>query len=680
MNTLDNQLGQAAQMGQSAQLEINQQPGRAQVRAHLQQLLQNNPNLQQAIDQGMGEIRNDPDMTPENIQYVINILEQVLLEPAQYPQMRHALLQLGVDELPEQYDPIVIGVLLIVLYQAVGKTFARGGLAQVAERLRKEGRDGDTVLAHISPFEASILRQYGGSGSINPVTGLPEYKFWNKIKKLLKVAVPVALMFVPGLNVMVGSALGASGAMAGVVGGAVVGGATAALTGGDPLKGALFGGLGAGAGQMLGGAANNAMNLGLGQTGQAILGSTLAGAGIGALTGEGAAKGAMQGLAGGTLGQAVSGLAGTGTGAIAEGIRAAGNTMGNLTTMGAAPQHVLTGGAVAGLAGGFMSGKPLSSSETKPSMTPAQKSTLDQQLQDGTITRAEYSRQAGVSDAQMGPTGPIVSDEQAAANLKALNAKYTGEVASGVDKHFAAEAIGSGSGFAPEYAVAPPALPVGAPSIVTPQSVAPVVAPTATPPSTGAFGTDIGLNMKTLGAGMALLGLSGAQTPEQVQEAVATSNMTDAQKAYFGRQTRFWNWDELQTRASTNKQGLGEYLAKNWNTVAEESAYQGDTSDEVKTLCGGGRVKKMATGGPLTRLAQGGGSGRDDTIMARLSDGEYVIDAETVALLGDGSIDEGARRLDAFRSNVRKQKGKALARGKISPNAKSPLAYLKGAM
>jgi hypothetical protein len=54
------------------------------------------------------------------------------------------------------------------------------------------------------------------------------------------------------------------------------------------------------------------------------------------------------------------------------------------------------------------------------------------------------------------------------------------------------------------------------------------------------------------------------------------------------------------------------------------------------------------------------------------------MDAETVALLGDGSPEEGAKRLDAMRAAIRAHKGKALARGKISPDAKAPMAYLKG--
>ena len=62
-----------------------------------------------------------------------------------------------------------------------------------------------------------------------------------------------------------------------------------------------------------------------------------------------------------------------------------------------------------------------------------------------------------------------------------------------------------------------------------------------------------------------------------------------------------------------------------------------------------------------------------------LSDGEYVIDAETVALLGNGSSKAGADALDRFRVNLRKHKGKQLARGGFSNDAKSPMHYLNGA-
>lgn len=102
------------------------------------------------------------------------------------------------------------------------------------------------------------------------------------------------------------------------------------------------------------------------------------------------------------------------------------------------------------------------------------------------------------------------------------------------------------------------------------------------------------------------------------------------------------------------------------------------------------RPTKMAHGGVLEQMQLGyapggdsqyveestGASGRADNIPARLSEGEFVMDAETVALLGDGNTDAGAARLEELRQAVRKHKGKALAKGKFSPNAKTPAEYL----
>jgi len=75
---------------------------------------------------------------------------------------------------------------------------------------------------------------------------------------------------------------------------------------------------------------------------------------------------------------------------------------------------------------------------------------------------------------------------------------------------------------------------------------------------------------------------------------------------------------------------------------------------------------------------QGAGDGQSDDIPAMLADGEYVIDAETVAQLGNGSNKAGAKMLDKFRENIRAHKRNAPTH-KIPPKSKSPLAYLKGA-
>jgi hypothetical protein len=49
-------------------------------------------------------------------------------------------------------------------------------LRQLAKKVRAAGRGRDTVLAHITPAEAKLLKARGGRGSVNPKTGLPEFQ------------------------------------------------------------------------------------------------------------------------------------------------------------------------------------------------------------------------------------------------------------------------------------------------------------------------------------------------------------------------------------------------------------------------------------------------------------------------------------------------------------------------
>ena len=44
-----------------------------------------------------------------------------------------------------------------------------------AQQLAQMGRRGDTELAHVNPAEKQVLKRMGGSGAINPQTGLREY-------------------------------------------------------------------------------------------------------------------------------------------------------------------------------------------------------------------------------------------------------------------------------------------------------------------------------------------------------------------------------------------------------------------------------------------------------------------------------------------------------------------------
>lgn len=87
--------------------------------------------------------------------------------------------------------------------------------------------------------------------------------------------------------------------------------------------------------------------------------------------------------------------------------------------------------------------------------------------------------------------------------------------------------------------------------------------------------------------------------------------------------------------------------------------------------------------GPLSAVFQGPGlvpgtdSGQSDGVPAQLSPGEYVFDAESVSMLGDGNNAAGAQRLDELRQSLRAHKRDA-PDDDIAPPAKGPLEYLTG--
>jgi hypothetical protein len=78
--------------------------------------------------------------------------------------------------------------------------------------------------------------------------------------------------------------------------------------------------------------------------------------------------------------------------------------------------------------------------------------------------------------------------------------------------------------------------------------------------------------------------------------------------------------------------------------------------DEFIQYARGGNVsaehKPEFITGQTGHYAQGRGTGQSDDIPAVLHDGDYVIDADTVAALGDGSSKAGAGALEQFRRSV----------------------------
>jgi len=302
-----------------------------------------NPGEQEAIKAAIRENMEEQDLSPQELQAIIMAFEALSQDPGNYKASRQQLIDadyVDPEDLPEEYDPEFLGAVLAVLnemqlMQGQGAMepmqmsptveglppigMAEGGLADVASYLAAQGRNGDSMLAHITPEEASLLKRRGGSGTINPVTGLPEFflkklfkGIGNAVKSVLKspigrILATVALATVLGPTA-IGMTLGSAGTAA-VASGAVT------LAGGGSIKDALVSGamgyIGGGGtimgtspmaaiGGYLPGAAGSALNTGL-STG-------LIGAGIGKLSGMSTADALKMGLTSGASAAALAGM------------------------------------------------------------------------------------------------------------------------------------------------------------------------------------------------------------------------------------------------------------------------------------------------------------------------------------------------------------------------------------
>jgi hypothetical protein len=180
----------------------------------------------------------------------------------------------GVDEelLPEAFDAQLFGALQVALDQlrapgtmAPPQNFAKGGVASLrpmAQAMADAGRNGDTMVAHISPIEAQILRRIGGSGTTNPTTGMPEFflkKLFKKIGKTIKkfanttigkIVIGTALFIVAGPAAMAIFGSTAAPALLAATQGFVAGAGSSLIAGGnfkDSLKAGAIGAVTAGA-------------------------------------------------------------------------------------------------------------------------------------------------------------------------------------------------------------------------------------------------------------------------------------------------------------------------------------------------------------------------------------------------------------------------------------------------
>jgi len=93
----------------------------------------------------------------------------------------------------------------------------------------------------------------------------------------------------------------------------------------------------------------------------------------------------------------------------------------------------------------------------------------------------------------------------------------------------------------------------------------------------------------------------------------------------------------------------------------------------------GGHVPEFYSEGGASYVGTRDGDGTQDKVPAMLSSNEYVIPAQVVSMLGNGSPDKGAGVLDQFVRAIREHK-RSHNSDELEPDSLGPLGYLQQAM
>lgn len=481
-----------------------------------------------------------------------------------------------------------------------------------AQKLRKKGRKGDTVLAHISPEEDRFLTQLGGGKrSKNPKTGLPEHFF--------------------GIDdAILGSILMSAG----------IGAVSSAAQGGNPLKGALIGGLGGALFQGIGGAFGKA-------------GAGAAGAGAtGAAAGATHAAAPIQGL--GEI--AMKQVPALGGAAAAATEPALGDMMvGKIKDFATSPSGIITGlGAIGSLTD--RGGKDKKKIEEE--LERMRERDMDYPAPPPLNRKPSYAKGGKVED------DDYVEDMYASAYgpgkrpVGALEDVYADPY---LFRGYTQDATGKQTELPPSY------IPMDSVYSLPDIGVATQGRPNDIAAQIRAGFEQYGSNMLSRLPGISGLGTAGSAAggsgiggssehnffPVDPAAAAAAKVAPPVEKPKPTQQQL-----EDAARKAWRLKGVGRPGSE------AEREYHG----WMESLSKGEMPEWYAKGGPVA----GVGGGKADRIPAMLSDGEHVVTADEVSMLGDGSNREGQRKMYDFRKALRKHKtGKA----KQMPKARKPQMY-----
>lgn len=483
---------------------------------------------------------------------------------------------------------------------------------KTAQGLAALGRGEDSMLVHMTPREVAGLQKiamdHGGSLTINPHTGLPEAGF---LKSILPALAGIGLSFIPGIGPL--AAAGLSGAITGV--------AT------KDWKQGLLAALSAGAAS---GATRGLAGLGA-ETAKAKLteetAKKLTGAGLRNLGQQAAQAGAKSYL--GNLAAGAGQLFGGGVGTTA-GMTALGGKLGL--------------GALAA---------PMLYEASKPP-----KFKMPEEAKGGKFkyytTRYNpgvYNPEAGFGEAPF--TGQGYDEGQ-------YSEEYPGYADGGAVTPAPVSAITDyltqlNQSFKPTAPVAPVAPAPTTPAPTTPAPTIPGLPPGFDISKIPAFNF-MGVNL----AGLAGLGdgSGGAYKYDPATQKFVSTRFNPATPA--------------TPAAPTAPTPEFNFMGYNYNPATQ--SFTGSGRGERDRGVGG--FNRYAAGG---RLLSGGGDGMSDSIpamiegpkpqQARLADGEFVVPADVVSHLGNGSTKAGANQLYAMMDKVRQARtGRAKQAPAINPN------------
>lgn len=183
----------------------------------------------------------------------------------------------------------------------------------------------------------------------------------------------------------------------------------------------------------------------------------------------------------------------------------------------------------------------------------------------------------------------------------------------------------------------------------------------------------LGRNWPLLAGGLLLAGMAGgskdpAKPPPltQAQKDQQAQNGAHAQNYTFSRAPALLDPTQWYTLGNQN---TGKPVLFFDNPAGTYTP----TAGPIQGLARGGQPQAGLSALRASRYVNGPDGGQDDTVPARLSDGEYVMDATTVSDLGDGNNKAGAQKLDQMRVKLAKQKGR---RQVVPPKARAASSYI----